>query len=157
MLATSVVDIRNGERQELRKLSIAQLCGLVKMIYRGGHHSIEWTTANGPTAAALVVRHLRFRFAMVGETRIHPLILRVMNSLDPPACRCGRPGTRIINTETFCTKCGPSSDEAQHNAQRVRGLEIRNDARAERLVQRRSINKWDRDATRRRVARRRRK
>jgi hypothetical protein len=65
-----------------------------------------FTERNGPNALVRYARGLRVRFAMEGKT-ISPRLLASIMAVDPPPCRCGAKGTRIIGRITFCRKCGP--------------------------------------------------
>ena len=85
-----------------------RLLGLLRHL----HHSFiakEWVKANGGEGAL----H-RFGVALRIEARLRGKTIggyyaAILNRMDPPPCRCGRKGTRIIGRETFCRQCGPSA------------------------------------------------
>lgn len=101
------IDPRNGEIVDTASENISQLIGLVKFLTF--HHGAKtWRDTNASDADRLVVRHLRFR--LFQENRVPGgRLLHCLNTIDPPSCRCGRKGTRILAGITFCVRCGPPS------------------------------------------------
>jgi hypothetical protein len=93
---------------------VGRLMGLLRFLYifRGGK---DFVRRNGPDAIRRYVRALRARMfieARAGNTAAHKHVAW-MNTLDPPNCRCGKKGTRIIGSSTFCQDCGPTEQAKQ--------------------------------------------
>ncbi len=98
-------------------LSIGQVYGLIRFVARGGHAATAWVKAQPhPDIPRLLVRHLKARKFRAGEPPFSDRTLAMLHGIDPPACRCGRPGTRIIGARTFCRHCGPDRVAAQRRA-----------------------------------------
>lgn len=101
----------NGNDLDTETASIPALIGMVKAMY---------FTSAGPDTRPFC-QAVRVRMFREGEP-IRGLVRHWLNTLDPPACRCGRKGTRIVAGTTFCRKCGPpaEAEEAKRVSLRLR-------------------------------------
>lgn len=110
---------------DTRTARFGRLLGCVKLFAVGrntGWFEREWIALNGEDAVRRFCRAVRARAMIDGQ--IVPGIYRAwLNRLDPPACRCGRAGTRIIGSVTFCARCGPPVNAATRFAKRQRLFE----------------------------------
>lgn len=95
-----------GQTYDTATMSVWHLVGLLKQLKRGPWF---WQRENGDPV--LFVRAVRARFFRDRLTMTTAL-RAIMNTLDPPQCRCGRPGTRIIGGTTHCDRCGPGRGAA---------------------------------------------
>ena len=98
------INPHNGQTWDTATQPIGQLVLFVRHLAK--FSIAKFVQANGDGADKRLVRAIRARFfrdkrPIVGYFR-HALL-----KLDPPPCRCGKPGTRIMGTATFCTACGP--------------------------------------------------
>lgn len=118
------IDPRSGETLDTWKQPIATLCSLV--LFLKGHPAASgFMKANGPDADVRIVRALRARLFKEKDSG-KGAVLAAMNAIDPPRCRCGRPGTRIVAAHTFCSSCGPNATMARRLTTRQKALEVKN-------------------------------
>lgn len=96
-----------AELQDTHTVPISHLLAATKWLATG-HWSFEKNlhNAHGPDGVKLFARAVRAR---VFRDHIHlgGYYRALLTRLDPPPCRCGKPGTRLIGSITFCEKCGP--------------------------------------------------
>lgn len=110
------------ERQEdTASEPIRHLIGIAYGLRKG---AFRFTTMNGPTAITEFVRGLRARIFR-DHHPLDPALRAVLNTLDAPACRCGKAGTRIIGGTTFCQSCGPNEATRDRRAWMNRFNEIK--------------------------------
>lgn len=98
-------DPRDGSNVDTWKEPWKKLIGLLFHVGRAPAGS-GWERVNGPTSAKDLCRTIRARafkdhIYLGGRTRT------MLNTIDPPRCRCGKPGTRRVGPTTFCVSCGP--------------------------------------------------
>lgn len=109
------IDPRDGKTQELDLLPWPRVKGLLKFLRRASAGQ-SWMRANGGQEAVLrLCRAVRAR-AFRERQPTHRYLRMLLNDLDPPRCRCGKPGTRIFSGTTFCAACGPASAERYQQA-----------------------------------------
>lgn len=84
---------------------------LVKIFLRAGvdKNASAFFRMNGKDALITLARVIRIRAAR-GEIDFSGILRHQVNRIDPPPCRCGKKGTRIIGHVTFCLTCGPPAD-----------------------------------------------
>ncbi len=82
------------------------LCGVLKFLSRY-HGNKDWVEAHGPNGVHRFCIAFKMRCIKEGW-KLTNRQLAMINQLDPPPCRCGKKGTRIIGSETFCHRCGPT-------------------------------------------------
>lgn len=105
--------------QQLRDTDDVHLNVLVAIIDWLQHHDQKtWIDVNGPESIPRLCRVIRARMFRLGRSP-RGRLRAVLNNLDPPHCRCGRPGTRLIGGQTFCRHCGPDAG-AQRRFSNVR-------------------------------------
>jgi hypothetical protein len=78
-----------------------------------------WIKLNGPGSIERFVRAVRARF-FADKDPLPGRIRAFANELDPPRCRCGKPGTRRYGGATFCVTCGPPTRERRIAAERLK-------------------------------------
>ena len=120
---------------DTRTAPIAQLVGILRFLNLSGKSRGCLAVNGGARTLPRICTALRVRFQL--EKRDIPrYVLALLNTLDPPPCRCGRQGTRIIGARTFCMRCGPTAVSIRN----VRRLHATYDERIERE---REQAKWD--------------
>lgn len=75
---------------------------LIWLVFRGVQAK-AWRDVNGGQEGVKAV------CAEVRKRGLRGRTLAAANRLDPPPCKCGRVGTRIIGSQTFCRKCVPKN------------------------------------------------
>jgi len=99
------IDPRTNQSVDTDTINLRQLYRLIA--YCARHHAaMNFTRVNDPDVVVRLVRTFRAK-AFRENTAIWGAALALLNRLDPPNCRCGKKGTRIIGSITFCTHCGP--------------------------------------------------
>ncbi len=124
-----------GATLDTNAMPLALLAGMVKYLHRHSA-SRQWIKVNGPDSAVRFVRAVRARFFREKQP-LRGRIRNAANSIDPPACRCGRPGTRIHAGTTFCLKCGPTTRQVTMRAKREHDIE------AASIERREEIEAWE--------------
>jgi hypothetical protein len=98
-------DVRDTETDPVGWL----IAGLRRITYTHAQH--DFIAFNGPGAVARFARAVRVRLRKDGQAP-RGRVAAMLAVIDPPPCRCGRPGTRVIGAVTFCRHCGPTSTAA---------------------------------------------
>ena len=112
---------------DTRTAPIAYLAGILRYLNRHGASKNVFPTNGGSRTLARICTAVRVRFQL-DKREVPRSFLALLNTLDPPPCRCGRKGTRIIGARTFCMRCGPTAVSIRN----VRRLHATYDERIER-------------------------
>jgi hypothetical protein len=126
-------DPRDGTSRDTKTQPLKQLFGLLNYLHRRGI-SKAWVKVNGQDAVVQLVRAVRARIFRE-RPPVPAYIGAIMNTLDPPNCRCGKKGTRIFLGVTFCRACGrPPNLEKAHQDFVKRKETLANDIRQSRVI-----------------------
>lgn len=88
------------KRLLIRATPIAQLVYTINRFSKGPFFAMFLENGNTHETALAMIRELRYR--MLDGVFVGAYTIMRMNSYDPPACACGRPGVRIVGTTTYC-------------------------------------------------------
>lgn len=110
----------DGTVHDTKTAPIKKLFGLLKFLKKSPMARL-WLLRNGPDPTRVlknICTAIRWR-VQVDHEAMPRFYQAILVQMDPPACRCGRPGTRIIGHETFCLRCGPTAEAQRRDAYRI--------------------------------------
>ena len=116
------INPQTGVSMQTNAQSLRELHGLLRYLNRCSA-SHGWVKLNGVDGVQRLARAIRARLFQERQPMVKWAYL--LNRLDPPRCRCGKPGTRIYGSVTFCVRCGPPQ---AIRAIQAKGRQAREDA-----------------------------
>ena len=100
---THYIDLVTGQKARISLVPMRKLAAILKSLAYS-HMAKTFLEFNSEDVVRALCREARSR----RQCRKNVLIYAAQ--LDPPPCRCGKPGTRYLGFATFCRHCGPPTD-----------------------------------------------